>query len=124
MQHFTFARPARCKHIFSRWEPDPNSISLGTTFSLFDSPVGLSGLARATDTRVDVLAVFSTETKRGKFRRFLNLLLDRFETVCVLSVFNPAIKDYLLRQGFMPFVEPDESGDFIAGYRMVKEKMT
>lgn len=115
---FTTAKPSRCARLFDRWEPDPFDSHFQTCFCLFTSPLGLNGLARATDDALDLLAVFGDSPGQGDFTKFLKLAQGRFSTIRVLSIWNPILQGFLESLGFVRFMDFDEnSHDMIHGHK-------
>jgi hypothetical protein len=90
------------KHgFFLTWEADPIGVLLGTGFYRFDTPFGISGLARLrTGGTLDVLAVIAEAPGKGQFRKFIDAAKATFNTVSVWEDWNPIIGDSLSRYGF------------------------
>ncbi len=118
---FTTAKPSRCARLFDRWEPDAFDAHFQTCFCKFTSPLGLNGLARATDDTLDILAVFADRPGQGAFTKFLKRAQGRFSTIRVLSIWNPTLQAFLLCRGFIHFTDLDaNSHDMIHGLKWTK----
>lgn len=115
---FTTARPSRCERLFDSWEYDPSDAIFQTCFCRFTSPLGLNGLARATEDTLDILAVFADRPGQGAFTKFLKRAQGRFSTIRVLSIWNPILQGFLESRGFVRFMDFDEnSHDMIHGHK-------
>jgi hypothetical protein len=121
---FTTAKPSRCARLCERWEPDPFDSHFQTCFCRFTSPLGLNGLARATDDALDILAVFADRPGQGAFTKFLKRAQGRFSTIRVLSIWNPILQGFLESRGFVRFMDFDEnSHDMIHGHKWTRPRL-
>ena len=109
--------PSRCSGLFSDWWPDPIGEVLGTGFCRFRSPSGVEVLAKADETRLDVLAVFCRTPRRGCLREFMRRARARFGTVCVWEDWNPIVGAALARWGFRRVQQVENDGEIITGWR-------
>ncbi len=104
--------------LFTRWEPDPVGRMLGTGFNRFESVAGVDGLAKDNGHgMIELLAVHSRVKGKGQFRRFIALLKEQNQTICVWHVDNPMLGPALLRYGFKPETTIDGFGETLTGYR-------
>jgi hypothetical protein len=102
--------------------PDAVALMLGTGYERFVSPTGISGLARVSGKRLDILAVNAIRRGTGQFRSFIARAKQEYETVCVWEIANPLLDIVLPRYGFRRVLEIDErTGEWIDGHRYDKE---
>ena len=101
-------------------EPDPIGVVLCTGYMRFQSPGGLGGLAKWTDTRLDLLAVHAMIEGRGQFRDFIASAKREWQTICVWEDWNPVVGPALARYGFTRETEVQGDGEIINGWRWDK----
>jgi GNAT superfamily N-acetyltransferase len=101
-------------------EPDPAGVILGTGYMRFKSPIGVDGLAKWTEERLDILAVHTDERGKGHFREFIRQAKERYKTICVWEDFNPVVGKALARYGFKPDIEIQIDGEILVGWRWEK----
>jgi len=97
--------------------PDPCSLILGTGYSQFHSFAGIDGLAKWTDSRLDLLVVHTFLPGQGEFRTFIKSAKTYFRTICIWEVWNPWLGEVLLRYGFTPETEVQSNGEVAEGFR-------
>ena len=101
-------------------EPDPIGIMLGTGYNRFESPIGLAGLAKWTDERLDLLAVHTRQKRKGHFRDFIARAKTVWQTICVWHDDNPLVGEALARYGFSRETEIQGDGEMVTGWRWDK----
>lgn len=90
--------------------PDPIGQFLGTTeYSRFKTTKGLVGLAKATEERLDILAIISPAERSGLVREFFNDAKQQFKTIVVWEVWNHHLESALKRYGFSQDIIPNGS---------------
>lgn len=103
--------------LFFNVTPDPVGVILETGYQRFDSATGISGLAKANGTRLDVLAVSTHSQGNGQFREFIKRCKERYRTICVWFDENPIVHGALERYGFTPETEIQPDGESVTGMR-------
>ncbi len=93
-----------------KWSRDPFGEMLGTGYKRFESSVGINGLAKLGDDRIDILAVVADSPGKGQFRRFVSAAKRMWKTVVVWEDWNPVVTDALQRYGFSRISEVDGDG--------------
>lgn len=88
---------------------------LGTGYSKFESSLGVHGLAKVSEARIDILAVVATKPGKGQFRRFIAAAKNAYQTVVVWEDWNPIVTAALQRYGFRRVSETDAEGKRISG---------
>lgn len=101
--------------------PDFVSDILGTGFMRFESPTGISGLAKTDDTRLDILAVDATTPGFGQFREFIKQCKSEYESIYIWEVWSPIMHSALERYGFHQIKEFQIDAD-VEGWRWTKER--
>jgi hypothetical protein len=98
---------------------DPIGVTLGilNPFHRFTTDIGVGGLARWTDTRIDILAIHSEHQNTGQCRWFFKDAKRMFKTVCVWSIHSEVLSEALARYGFTPQTEIDGKGEVLEGMR-------
>jgi len=89
---------------------------------LFDNGVDqigvmLGGLARWTDSRLDILAIHSDQENTGQCRWFFKDAKRQFKTICVWAINDQVLQAALERYGFTPQTEIDGKGEVLTGMR-------
>jgi len=100
--------------------PDRVAVALGTGFSRFDSPVGVGGLCKVTDGRLEILAVHSNHPGCGHFAEFIRLVKKEYSPILIWHVTNEILDDCLPRYGFRKWEERQQiAGEWehMEGYR-------
>lgn len=88
--------------------PDLMGIILNTRYHRFESPSGISGLAKEIgNDRLDLLAVSASNPGHGQFRKFIEQAKRKYRTICVWYVDNVFLKAALARYSFTPETEAD-----------------
>ena len=85
--------------------PCPISKALGTGYSRFKSPTGISGLAKDNDGVLSILAVHAETDGCGQFRNFIAQAKIEYKTIKIYEVWNPMLEQILERYGFRAFSE-------------------
>jgi hypothetical protein len=104
---------------------DPIGLMLGfgeQAYHRFTTPLGVKGLARWTDDRLDILAVESEVEGTGRFRYFISQSKLVFHTICLWEVWNPLLEQALVRYGFSPETEVLGDGEVVHGMRWDQPK--
>lgn len=107
------------KPILGNTRPDPAGVILDTGYLQFCSPVGIDGLCKVTDNRLDVLAVIAIRTGKGHFRKFIRQAKLEYSTICVWEIWNPFLDGVLSRYGFVAR-EEEQDGETVTGWRWDK----
>jgi hypothetical protein len=76
---------------------------LGTGYYEFSTTIGISGLAKAEDGRLDLLAVLASKPGTGQFREFITQAKKSFKTIAVWAITNNTLREALIRYGFRRF---------------------
>ncbi len=97
--------------------PDPFGVMLGTGYSRFNSPLGIEGLAKESNGRVDILAVVAPEEGKGHLAMFLAHCMTVYDTICIWEDWNPILGPMLARRGFVRISELDKFKEKITGWR-------
>jgi hypothetical protein len=94
---------------------DPIGAALGilNPFHRFTTNIGVGGLARWTDTRIDILAIHSEQENTGQCRWFFKDAKRMFKTVCVWSIHSKVLSDALARYGFKPDIEIGHGSEIV-----------
>ena len=79
----------------------------------FDSPLGVDGLAKVNDKRLDILAVFSSDEGKGHFRDFINECKKHYVFIRFWALMNPTLEKTLTRYGFYGGNDVDCFGDIV-----------
>lgn len=105
--------------IFTSCRPDPASIVLKTGWLRYNSRQGIDGLVRFKKYDCELLFVGASNPGTGQFRRFIDALKLKYDSVTIFAVWNEKLPEILLRYGFKEWsgVEPD--GEVVSGYRWV-----
>ena len=74
--------------IFTIWIPDPVGVILRTGYFRFESPLGVSGLAKVIGRELDILVVIAEQKGTGQFRRFIEDCKTRFDSISILEDWN------------------------------------
>lgn len=111
---------SKAEYVLGEIEPDRFGIALRTGFWRFYSPVGVEGLAKFDDDRLDVLALFSPRPGQGCFRAFINRAKLKYNTIYVWEIWTPWLDGVLERYGFKPATE-FVNGERIDGRRWDRE---
>lgn len=93
--------------IFTSWEPDPTALLLNTGYNRFESVHGIDGLAKTSDSRLDLLALIATNPGQGQFRSFVAACKKQFEVIVVWQIWNPDLRAALERYGFTEETDMD-----------------
>jgi len=107
--------------LLGKHELDGFSKILGTRYYRFVSPLGIDGLARWTDTQLELLAVHAACPGCGQFKAFIEEAKRHFATICVWHIGNAALDAALKRYGFTPESVVDEFGEHLTGLRWDKK---
>lgn len=94
---------------------DLTSVLLGTGYDRFSSPTGIQGLAKQDGSRLDLLAIDASDPGKGQFREFMRQAKSEFEQIFIWEVWNPLLKEILVRYGFRPAVGFFE-GEMLTGF--------
>ena len=110
------------KKLFTKWEPDPAGLMLGTGFMRFETKVGIDGLVLECGDRIDLLAVIATNDNGGNLKRFFTELKARYNVIRVLCIMNPAVEAALKRYGsFRTCRDIGYDGSTVTGIEWKKE---
>jgi hypothetical protein len=101
-------------------EPDQVGQILGTGYMRFASPIGLCGLAKWSDERLDLLAVDAHPPGQGQFRAFIAAAKQVYKTICVWEDWNPVVGEALARYSFQRETEIQGDGEVLTGWRWDK----
>ncbi len=97
--------------------PDPFGVMLGTGYSRFCSPLGIEGLAKELNGRVDILAVIAPDEGNGHLSLFLAHCMTVYDTICIWEDWNLILGPMLARRGFVRTSEVDKFKEKITGWR-------
>lgn len=104
--------------------PHWTSQVLNTGYEAFESPCGISGLARLLNPlKLEILAVEADEPGTGQFRAFIAAAQQHFDCICVWHISDAWLADALGRYGFLPTVqiEPND-GEVVEGMKWERVK--
>ena len=96
--------------------PDPIGRILGTGYSRFYSKAGVRGLAKTTDTRLDLLAIESQQIGTGQFSRFMAQAKAHYQEIYVWFVDSTVLQAILLLYGFTPCDQVELDGSKLSGF--------
>ncbi len=83
-------------------------------FLLFESPFGISGLAREENSFLEILAIEASQPGTGQFFRFLRRAQAFYSEILILEVWNPRFDKRLEALGFEK-TEIEREGEKITG---------
>ena len=93
--------------VLGHTQPDPVGHILGTGYSRFYSPSGIHGLFKATEKRLDLLAVAATAPGAGQFRVFMRGCKEVWPEIFIWETMNSLMELICLRYGFQRVTEND-----------------
>lgn len=97
---------------------DHNSEALGTNFLKFNnSTLEVDGLCQVEHKTIRILAIVSMREGRGMFTAFLRELMQHYETIEFLCVWNGDLRRKLLKVGFKRFWLEDSDKKKMECYR-------
>lgn len=104
------------KSILGKTHPDPFAAVFKTSYFRFCSPIGIDGLCKLSDGRLELLAVIANRPGKGHFRKFIRQAKLEYSTICVWEIWNPFLDDVLSRYGFFA-CEEYKNGETVTGWR-------
>jgi len=107
--------------VLGKIKPDPVGVLLGTGYFRFISPLGVDGLVKVRQPRLDILFVGTSHPGTGQFRRLIAQAKTEFDIICIWEIWNPLLKIVLPRYDFKPDID-FVNGEHLAGFRWDKPK--